>query len=50
MQRLLQSPALFETAVGTIGAELFADVENFEAGTEPADDQTLLVMRWRGPA
>jgi serine phosphatase RsbU (regulator of sigma subunit) len=48
LQALLQSPALFASAVGAIGRELLADVLSFEAGAEPADDQTLLIVRWRG--
>jgi serine phosphatase RsbU (regulator of sigma subunit) len=45
---LLRSPALFASEVGAIGRALLADVQNFEAGAEPADDQTLLIARWRG--
>jgi serine phosphatase RsbU (regulator of sigma subunit) len=28
---------------------LRADVEAFAAGAEPADDLTILALRWRGP-
>jgi len=48
LQALLQSPALFASDVGAIGRELLANVQSFEAGAEPADDQTVLVVRWRG--
>lgn len=28
---------------------LHRDVQSFAAGTEPADDITVLVLRWTGP-
>lgn len=49
----------FEIALGIAAAEssshriveyLRRDVERFVGGEEPADDLTLLVLRWRGPA
>jgi serine phosphatase RsbU (regulator of sigma subunit)/CHASE2 domain-containing sensor protein len=48
LQALLEVPALFSADVAAIGGAISADVDRFEAGTEPADDQTLLVVRWRG--
>jgi serine phosphatase RsbU (regulator of sigma subunit)/CHASE2 domain-containing sensor protein len=48
LQMLLRSPALFASEVDAIGRALLADVQTFEAGAEPADDQTLLIVRWRG--
>lgn len=50
LQALLASqlhgpPAPLEAA----GAELLHAVEAFEAGADPGDDQTLLLLRWRGP-
>ena len=48
LQALLRSPAIFASDVAAIGSALLADVQSFEAGTEPADDQTLVVVRWRG--
>src|SRR5208282_856577 len=37
-----------KTARALIGA-LYSDVETFVAGAEPADDFTILVLRWLGP-
>jgi CHASE2 domain-containing sensor protein/serine phosphatase RsbU (regulator of sigma subunit) len=34
---------------GTVAEALRHDVELFAAGTEPADDKTVLVLRWNGP-
>jgi serine phosphatase RsbU (regulator of sigma subunit) len=33
-----------------LGQQLLARVAEFEGGTEPSDDQTLLILRWPGPA
>ncbi|MEO7729315.1 MAG: CHASE2 domain-containing protein [Burkholderiales bacterium] len=48
LQAMLQTPSLFTSTVETIGQELLASVQTFEGSTEPADDQTLLIVRWRG--
>jgi serine phosphatase RsbU (regulator of sigma subunit)/CHASE2 domain-containing sensor protein len=48
LQNLLQAPSLLASEVGDMGRTLLASVESFEAGAEPADDQTLLLVRWRG--
>jgi serine phosphatase RsbU (regulator of sigma subunit) len=32
-----------------LGHEILAGIKNFEGGAEPADDQTLLLVSWRGP-
>ena len=44
------APAGAVNAIAAIGKTILDDVVRFEAGTETADDQTLLVARWRGPA
>ena len=36
--------------VQAMGALLLQAVAGFEAGAEPGDDQTLLLLRWDGPA
>jgi len=36
--------------ITVIGNEVLKDVATFEAGAEPADDQTLLLVAWRGAA
>jgi len=46
---LLHSGRATATAGGVVHA-LRADVEAFAAGAEPADDLTILVLRWRGPS
>jgi serine phosphatase RsbU (regulator of sigma subunit) len=48
LQALMQAPLLQASALHAIGDELLASVKAFEAGAEPADDQTLLVVRWLG--
>ena len=35
--------------VQAMGARLLQAVAAFEAGAEPGDDQTLLLLRWDGP-
>ncbi|MBK7591902.1 MAG: CHASE2 domain-containing protein [Betaproteobacteria bacterium] len=37
-------------AAGAVVATLLADVANFAAGAEPADDITVLALRWNGPS
>jgi adenylate cyclase len=34
----------------TVAASIRADVEGFVAGSEPADDLAILVVRWEGPS
>ena len=34
---------------GAVVAALLADVADFAAGAEPADDITVLALRWNGP-
>jgi serine phosphatase RsbU (regulator of sigma subunit) len=46
---LLRSGRAPATAGDAVHA-LRADVETFAAGAEPADDLTILALRWRGPA
>jgi adenylate cyclase len=48
LQALLQTPSLLASGVDAIGCEILASVKTFEAGAEPADDQTLVLVRWRG--
>ena len=38
------------TDVEAIGQQLLAAVAVFEAGVDPADDQTLILLRWPGVA
>jgi serine phosphatase RsbU (regulator of sigma subunit) len=47
---LVSSAELRSREVDAIGEEILGDVATFEADTEPADDQTLLVVRWTGPS
>jgi serine phosphatase RsbU (regulator of sigma subunit) len=35
--------------VTILGNQILAAVKTFEAGAEPSDDQTLLLVAWRGP-
>jgi serine phosphatase RsbU (regulator of sigma subunit) len=50
LQALLASPREGEPApLDAVGAELLHAIEDFEAGMDPDDDQTLLLLRWRGP-
>ena len=35
-------------SAGEAGEHVLAQVRDFEAGVEPADDQTLVLLRWRG--
>ncbi len=42
-------PAHAAADADTIVAALRADVDAFAAGAEPADDLTVLVLRWNGP-
>lgn len=48
--RLLASIGKFQTAELQVAIKTMRDtVRNFEAGHPPADDLTLLLMRWNGP-
>ncbi len=47
LKNLLQSVS--GRSADELGQQLLARVAEFEAGTEPSDDQTLLVLRWLGP-
>ncbi|MEO5772435.1 MAG: CHASE2 domain-containing protein [Burkholderiaceae bacterium] len=49
VERLLATPEVRNGSVQALVAALDADVKAFEAGTEAADDLTLLVLRWQGP-
>jgi len=49
VERLLGTPEVRNGSVQALVAALNADVKAFEAGTEAADDLTLLVLRWPGP-
>lgn len=47
LQDLLEgAPAPLEAA----GAEVLHRIADFEGGADPGDDQTLLLLRWNGPA
>ena len=48
LQTLVQTPSMFASDVDSMGVEILEEVKTFEAGAEPADDQTLLLVRWRG--
>ena len=47
LKTLLQS--IPGSSADELGRQLLARVAQFEDGTEPADDQTLLILRWTGP-
>jgi adenylate cyclase len=49
LQGLIMLHGVAATARGVVDA-VRTDVEAFVAGAEPADDFTILVLRWRGPA
>jgi len=49
VQRLLQELRERTPSSNVIVDALRADVQSFEAGAEPADDLTVLVLRWNGP-
>ena len=48
LKALVESPARRGVDVTILGAEVLGAVRNFEAGAEPSDDQTLLLVAWRG--
>ena len=47
MKALLESRARRDLDVTILGAEILAGIKTFEAGAEPSDDQTLLLVSWR---
>ena len=49
VERLLSRPDVRSGSMQALVASLHADVKAFEAGSEAADDLTLLVLRWHGP-
>jgi len=49
LKALLEQPSLRDADVTIVGNEVLAAVKQFEAGAEPSDDQTLLLVSWRGP-
>lgn len=49
VSELMQAETLRTQSVAAIGDAILEDVVSFEAGAETADDQTLVVARWRGP-
>jgi adenylate cyclase len=49
LQRLLQAQLRRGASARQVVQALCADVAAFAAGAEPADDLTILVLRWKGP-
>jgi hypothetical protein len=49
-EAILPALAAGRTTTRDVVDALRADVEAFAAGAEPADDLTILALRWRGPA
>jgi adenylate cyclase len=50
VERAMAEASTHGAPVRQIVDALRADVEAFSAGTEPADDLTILAVRWHGPA
>jgi serine phosphatase RsbU (regulator of sigma subunit)/CHASE2 domain-containing sensor protein len=48
LRALLESPVRRGVDPTVLGNELIAAIKAFEAGAEPSDDQTLLLVSWRG--
>lgn len=48
LRALLESPVRRGVDPTVLGNEIIAAIKQFEAGSEPADDQTLLLVSWRG--
>jgi serine phosphatase RsbU (regulator of sigma subunit) len=48
LKALLQSPERRALELSVMGNEILASVRNFEGSAEPSDDQTLLLVQWRG--
>ncbi len=49
LKAMLDSPARRDVDVTILGLEILAGIKSFEGDAEPADDQTLLLVSWRGP-
>lgn len=49
LKALLESPARRDLDLTILGNQILASIKNFESGAEPSDDQTLLLVSWRGP-
>jgi serine phosphatase RsbU (regulator of sigma subunit) len=49
LKAMLDLPTRRDVDVTVLGHEILAGIKNFEGGAEPADDQTLLLVSWRGP-
>jgi serine phosphatase RsbU (regulator of sigma subunit) len=48
LRALLESPVRRGVDPTVLGNEIIAAIKQFESGSEPADDQTLLLVSWRG--
>lgn len=48
LHALLDSPVRRNIDPTVLGNEILTAIRQFEAGSEPADDQTLLLVSWRG--
>lgn len=48
LRALLESPMRRGVDPTVLGHEILTAIKHFEAGSEPADDQTLLLVSWRG--
>jgi serine phosphatase RsbU (regulator of sigma subunit) len=48
LRALLESPVRRGVDPTVLGNEIISAIKQFEAGSEPADDQTLLLVSWRG--
>jgi sigma-B regulation protein RsbU (phosphoserine phosphatase) len=48
LRALLESPVRRGVDPTVLGHEIVAAIKQFESGGEPADDQTLLLISWRG--
>ena len=49
LKAMLESPARRDVDLTILGSEILTGIKNFEGGAEPSDDQTLLLVSWRGP-
>lgn len=50
LKALVDAPARRDLDVTILGNEILTAIKTFEAGAEPFDDQTLLLVSWRGSA
>jgi serine phosphatase RsbU (regulator of sigma subunit) len=48
LNQLLSDTEIASFSADQMGAAIMQDVASFEAGQEPSDDQTLLVLKWHG--